>query len=187
MSHSILYVIRSTTHELHKIGVTNNWNRRQQELEVGIKAEPVHVVRINNANSLEKYLHRRFKNKRLPQSEWFNLDDYELDFVRSAVLKAKNDYSRASGEQSAPPRPKPVAAPEPPRQPSTPQPPSRALVFLGRVLMGAAFAMALTAAAFVASLLSALVSLLGPALPAVVVMGALVIAQARSNKPRPLP
>jgi hypothetical protein len=92
MAHRILYVIREVTHGWHKIGITNDWHRRQRELEVGGKTEAVHVVRVNDARQIERFLHRRFKAQRLPQSEWFNLDQDQLAFVRSTVLKARSDF-----------------------------------------------------------------------------------------------
>lgn len=103
MTYSVIYVIRSKEMPAHKIGVTNNWSQRQRQLEVGIKAEPVHVVRVHDAGKLESFLHRRFKAKRLPQSEWFlNLDSDELSFVHSTLLKAKDDYDRAKERQRTP-------------------------------------------------------------------------------------
>jgi hypothetical protein len=103
MTYSVIYVIRSNELSAHKIGVTNNWSQRKRQLEVGIKAEPVHVVRVHDAGKLETFLHRRFKAKRLPQSEWFlNLDCDELSFVRATLLKAKDDYDRARERQPTP-------------------------------------------------------------------------------------
>lgn len=93
--YSILYVIAHAAASLHKIGITNNWERRKQELGVGAVTRAVHVVRVTDARKLEAFLHRRFSNSRLPQSEWFQLSDDDLIFLRSAILKAKDDYRRS--------------------------------------------------------------------------------------------
>jgi len=100
--HSILYVIQHEDTGLHKIGITNDWSRRQRELELGIKTKAVHVVRVNDARQIESYLHRRFKAQRMPQSEWFNLDGEQLNFVRSTVLKARDDYRGPRDQIPAP-------------------------------------------------------------------------------------
>ena len=97
-SHSIIYVIKSEILEAHKIGVTNDWHRRKRELEVGNTTRAVHVARIDNARSLERYLHDKFKKSRLPQSEWFRLEEQDLDIVRKAIRKAKDDYEQAKAD-----------------------------------------------------------------------------------------
>lgn len=98
--YSILYVIRHGETGLHKIGITNDWTRRQKELEVGPKTKAIHIVRVNDARQVEKYLHRRFAAKRMPQSEWFHLNEEELGFVRTTILKAKDDYVRAQNKKA---------------------------------------------------------------------------------------
>ena len=129
MKKSIVYVIRERTHGWHKIGITNDWPRRQRELEVGSKTEAVHVVRVNDARQIERFLHRRFKAQRLPQTEWFNLDEEQLVFVRSTVLKARSDYqgdATAGPEQPMAPASiawKSEGAHPPARSPSPPQQP----------------------------------------------------------------
>jgi len=135
MSHRILYVIRHLDTGLHKIGITNDWGRRQRELEVGTKTAPVHVVRVNDARQVERFLHRRFKANRMPQSEWFHLSDTQLEFVRTTVLKARSDHQAPQQAQASTPPPEPagaiIHAPEaesslpaqPPRQPAAPPSP----------------------------------------------------------------
>lgn len=98
--YSIIYVIKSELLDAHKIGITNDWSRRKRELKVGISTTAVHVARINNAESLETYLHGKFQNSRLPQSEWFRLDENGLTFVRSAIRKAKDDYEHSQKARS---------------------------------------------------------------------------------------
>jgi predicted GIY-YIG superfamily endonuclease len=115
-TYGVLYLIRCDQNGLHKIGITNNWPKRRRQLRVGETTTQVHVVRVNKAEQLERYLHRRFSAKRLPQSEWFTLDSEDLVFVRSVFLKAGSDY-KAGGHKSPevePPAPPPPRKPEPP-------------------------------------------------------------------------
>jgi hypothetical protein len=98
--YGIIYVIKSELLEAHKIGITNDWSRRKRELKVGVSTSAVHVARINNAGSLETYLHSKFQHSRLPQSEWFRLDENDLTFVRSAIRKAKDDYEQSQKASS---------------------------------------------------------------------------------------
>lgn len=116
-TYGVIYLIRCDQNGLHKIGITNNWAQRRRQLRVGETTTQVHVVRVNKAEQLERYLHRRFSEKRLPQSEWFSLDSEDLVFVRSVFLKARSDY-KAGGHKSPE-----VAAPPPPpsANPPTPQ------------------------------------------------------------------
>mgnify|MGYP001806895145 CR=1 FL=1 len=99
-AHAIIYVIKSELLEAHKIGVTNDWSRRKRELKVGVTTTAVHVARINDAGSLEQHLHKRFARCRLPQSEWFKLDEDDLALLRSTIRKAKDDYERLLGKRS---------------------------------------------------------------------------------------
>ena len=118
-TYGVLYLIRCDQNGLHKIGITNNWPKRRRQLRVGETTTQVHVVRVNKAEQLERYLHRRFSAKRLPQSEWFTLDSEDLVFVRSVFLKAGSDY-KAGGHKSPEVEP---PAPPPPRPPPGLAPP----------------------------------------------------------------
>lgn len=100
MSYQIIYVIRHAVTGLHKIGITNNWERRKRQLEVGAKTTPVHVARVNDARQVEKFLHKRFASSRIPQTEWFHLDEEQLGFVRSTILKAKDDYNSTKEKEA---------------------------------------------------------------------------------------
>ena len=121
-SYGILYLVCCDQSGLHKIGITNNWAQRRRQLRVGETTTQVHVVRVNKAEQLERYLHRRFSAKRLPQSEWFKLDSADLVFVRSVFLKAGSDY-KAGGHKSPE-----VEPPPPPPPPVRPGPPTAAQV-----------------------------------------------------------
>ena len=129
-----LYLIREKSHGWHKIGITSNWDQRCKQLAVGSKTEKVLLVRVHNANQLEKRLHKRFDAVRLPQTEWFNLDGFQLAAVEAAFQQAADNYQaalnakRQQQQQQAPrptqptPAPAPAPAVKPAPLPVKPQP-----------------------------------------------------------------
>jgi hypothetical protein len=103
-----LYLLRSHADaSLHKIGITNNWQQRAKQLEVGLTTACVGRWTVNDNRQLERFLHRRFKPHRLPQSEWFHLSPEQVQWVISAAGKAADDLKQATSHQQAsqPPRP----------------------------------------------------------------------------------
>ena len=113
----IVFVVRSNTNGLHKIGVTKDWLRSSKQLQVGQQTTQIHTVWVNNALQIERYLQRRFRAKRMPQSDWFALDAGNLDFLRAVLLKARSDHT-----------PPPPSAPQPAwssRPPTPPRPAAR--------------------------------------------------------------
>lgn len=94
-----VYVIRCLQTGIHKIGITGDWARRSRELEVGSKTTPVRVARVNDGPQLEKWLHKRYKAVRLPQTEYFQLSAEQLEHVLSALDKAANDHQMAAARQ----------------------------------------------------------------------------------------
>ena len=133
----IVFVVRSNSNGLHKIGVTKDWLRSSKQLQVGQQTTQIHTVWVNNALQIERYLQRRFRAKRMPQSDWFALDAGNLDFLRAVLLKARSDHqppppalpaqlSRPAPPPSAPlPRPadKRPHAPAPAAEPKRPKRP----------------------------------------------------------------
>ena len=64
----IIYLIRNDA--FHKIGTTKNLQRRMKELK------PDKIIRTlerTDYPEIEKELHRKYKDVRLPQSEYFRL------------------------------------------------------------------------------------------------------------------
>ena len=110
----IVFVVRSNTNGLHKIGVTKDWLRSSKQLQVGQQTTQIHTVWVNNALQIERYLQRRFRAKRMPQSDWFALDAGNLDFLRAVLLKARSDH-----------QPPPPALPAQLSRPVPPPPPQR--------------------------------------------------------------
>ena len=69
---------------LFKIGITENMLRRMGELAPD---ELLNVVRCSNFQEVERELHRRFKDVRLPQTEYFRLSDQQVQEVHQLMVK----------------------------------------------------------------------------------------------------
>ena len=76
-----VYVIENLQAQGYKIGITDNIHRRFRQLEVGTKANFIGYWSSENYKNLEKFLHTQFEPERVPQSEWFILDDAQLDWT----------------------------------------------------------------------------------------------------------
>jgi len=72
-----VYLVRNG--DLHKIGRTDNLQRRLQQLQPD---EVVQVLETDRSRDLEYELHQQFKAKRLPQTEYFRLDEAEVNAAR---------------------------------------------------------------------------------------------------------
>ena len=75
-----VYLIRNG--DLHKIGRTDNLKRRLKQLQ---PCTVVQTLETNRSRDLEHELHKRFKSKRIPQTEYFRLTEAEVDEVRVAL------------------------------------------------------------------------------------------------------
>ncbi len=69
----IVYLIRNG--DLHKIGTTTNLQRRMKQLKPD---EIVKTLETTKFRTIEKELHRKYKDVRLPQTEYFRLTDQQL-------------------------------------------------------------------------------------------------------------
>ena len=69
----IVYLIRNG--DLHKIGTTKNLQRRMKQLKPD---EVVKTLETMKFQAIEKELHRKYKDVRLPQTEYFRLSDKQL-------------------------------------------------------------------------------------------------------------
>ena len=76
-----VYVILHKYTHLYKIGRTTNQSRRFKELEVGNLTKLIKSYRVFNHKEVERECHYIFKKKRLPQTEYFNLDKKELEIL----------------------------------------------------------------------------------------------------------
>ena len=77
-----VYFIRNE--EIYKIGITDNLLRRFNQLKPD---EVLNVVRCSNFESLEKELHKKFKEFRIPQTEYFRLDKNQIEQVNIEMTK----------------------------------------------------------------------------------------------------
>jgi len=75
-----LYLIRNR--DLYKIGITKNFENRMRQL----KPERV-VAKLYTADfvKLEKELHNRYKNLRIPQTEYFRLHDSHIKEIKQRI------------------------------------------------------------------------------------------------------
>ena len=80
-----VYLIRND--DIYKIGITDNLLRRFNQLKPD---EVLNVVRCSNFESLEKELHKKFKEYRIPQTEYFRLSKNQIEQVNIAMTKGAN-------------------------------------------------------------------------------------------------
>ena len=98
-----VYLVRNG--DLHKIGRTDNLERRLKQLQ---PCTVVQTLETDRSRDLEYELHNRYKSKRLPQTEYFRLTDADVDAVRAAL-----GWVAPAPTPEPTPKPKPAAKPEP--------------------------------------------------------------------------
>lgn len=97
-----IYVIKSLN--LYKIGRSSDSKKRIKLYKTynphGI--ETVFAVRVRKHRKCEKYLHSLFKHKRMPKSEWFFLDEWDLLSIETTLHENNTDpfkdYPEISGK-----------------------------------------------------------------------------------------
>lgn len=76
----------------YKIGISENVNNRIKQIQIGNSAniEKIMSYEFESAISsfLEKYFHKHFADKKL-NSEWFELQEKEIDYIRERLDKAQ--------------------------------------------------------------------------------------------------
>ena len=77
-----VYLIRNGD-DLYKIGITQNLEQRMKQLKPD---QVVKTLETENYEQLEKQLHKRYKDVRLPQSEYFRLTDSQLESCKKTLL-----------------------------------------------------------------------------------------------------
>ena len=80
-----VYFVRNG--DLFKIGITENLLRRMNELSPD---ELLNTVRCFNYQEVERELHRRFKDVRLPQTEYFRMSDAQVQEVHLLMMQLAN-------------------------------------------------------------------------------------------------
>ena len=84
-----LYLIRNK--DLYKIGITKNFERRMRQL----KPDNV-VAKLYNRDflKLERELHNRYKKFRIPQTEYFRLEDHHLKEIKHRIFELDDSMSK---------------------------------------------------------------------------------------------
>ena len=77
-----VYFVRND--KIYKIGITDNLLRRIKELKPD---EILNSVRCSNYQEIEKSMHAHFKNRRIPQTEYFRLDAAEVEEAHALMTK----------------------------------------------------------------------------------------------------
>ena len=80
--YGFVYFIKNE--DIYKIGITDNLLRRLNQLKPD---EVINTVRCTNYETLEKQLHKKFKNQRIPQTEYFRLTQNLVQQVNEAMTK----------------------------------------------------------------------------------------------------
>ena len=68
-----VYLIQDIRSGLYKIGITKNMGKRMKQLGVGDTAKLIDDIYVPDAREREKKLHKKYKDARLPQTEYFNI------------------------------------------------------------------------------------------------------------------
>ena len=79
-----IYFLKSNLLGGYKIGITTSPASRFKALAVGTKAKLIGYWKLDAYRELEKQLHKEYAAKRVPQSEWFDLD---ADEIREVIQK----------------------------------------------------------------------------------------------------
>lgn len=98
-NNKVLYVICHNCTKTVKIGITVNWNSRSKSLKVGEKTSLLRLYNCPDICSAEKELHDKYRNIRLPGSEYFCFNESELQtFLEEtdiAYLNVTDNFSNA--------------------------------------------------------------------------------------------
>ena len=77
-----LYLIRNG--DLYKIGITKNFKNRMKQLKPDIVMAKLYS---KNYKQLERTFHKRFKDVRIPQTEYFRLDQFQIREIENKIRK----------------------------------------------------------------------------------------------------
>jgi len=77
-----LYLIRNR--DLYKIGITKNLQNRMRQLKPDYVVAKLYT---SDFLKLERELHHRYKKFRIPQTEYFRLDDYHVKEITQRISK----------------------------------------------------------------------------------------------------
>ncbi len=83
-----LYLIKNR--DLHKIGITKNLDNRMRQLKPDYIVAKIYS---SNFRQLEKELHNRYKDVRIPQTEYFRLDKVQIKEIKKIIQVYSNSVS----------------------------------------------------------------------------------------------
>ena len=75
-----LYLIKNG--DLYKIGITRNFDNRMRQLNPDSIVSKLYTSDFKN---LEKMLHKKYKDVRIPQTEYFRLNGYQVREVKQII------------------------------------------------------------------------------------------------------
>lgn len=93
VSGGYVYVLRSrANYDLYKIGISrlDCFASRLKNLGLGSSCDLIVSFAHNNYKEREKLLHAEFAPYRLPQSEWFSLDQLQLSYLIRSLLPTES-------------------------------------------------------------------------------------------------
>lgn len=97
-----LYVIQDNKTEMVKIGITNQWSKRAQTLQVNRKTKALLVVETDKNREHEKRLHGIYSEFRLVGTEWFSLEQFSKNALLEEVKKIGTAYLDATVQSASP-------------------------------------------------------------------------------------
>ena len=77
-----LYLIKNG--DLYKIGITKNLDSRMRQLKPDSILAKLYST---DFKQLEREFHKRYKNVRIPQTEYFRLDDFQIKDIKQRISK----------------------------------------------------------------------------------------------------
>ncbi len=68
--------------DLYKIGITKNLDNRMKQLKPDFIVAKLYTL---NYKKLERELHKEYKNVRIPQTEYFRLDQFQIREIKKKI------------------------------------------------------------------------------------------------------
>ena len=75
-----LYIIKNG--DLYKIGITKNFHSRMRQLKPDFVVAKLYS---KDFKQLERDLHKRYKDVRIPQTEYFRLDHQQINEIKKRI------------------------------------------------------------------------------------------------------
>ena len=96
-----LYLLKNNILGGYKIGITTSPKSRFKALAVGTKATLIGYWQLDAYRELEKQLHKEYADYRVPQSEWFDLTDFDVrDVIQKVTSIASIEFLMPEFAQS---------------------------------------------------------------------------------------